>query len=785
MKPKLTCFVLLISHALCAQTSFNENGQLIQLSPLHGKKPAFSILKQPIFQKDTISLAFPVLTNLDSAQLEEKKAKKKILTDKIDETLKRLEDRKDDLLPLLNGLWGAAEVNKVKQELVDLKDVIENESPVPGNIIHLKDAAASAKAHLFTTAPNLFTIKNNTATKAELWKKEVFNHFLIDYYNATRQVADARITKLKWSELSEQSQQLELDLKAAFNLLKVVYEQNMEFNADHYHAMQDFHNQLRRSTSVFSKMLAVLGLPWFKQWFWFRSGQLRFNPLDFTTDEFLDKNPDADITRAAIFDQYIDAVIDKYIQFDTAGKVEEFKKILSQKRTGRIVFSLKEAKEKAAAANSAAMKKLTQADALLNRVEILPEAPFYQFSAEKGFSTTANKRKYLPTPLRINEKKYLLVHNVAKGYRIGVTEEKTPVVNRSEFQAITDTLVEMGVTVAAFTASAMPYAASIATFLNKTTIPVNKSIGVPGGRGVPISVITVEEYLRQIIDSAGEFDQAVFDNTKASMQQKFGTSIVSNHYDYKDKIIQAAYIQSFKNEYEILFLQAKKDVFELVRQDSLLLGHMLEIGTRSTLPVKKLQAAKDTTPVYATRLEEVKGEDESLKKKITLFSYKGKEDTVAIAEFKYKTGPYLRFAVSAGLAYTITPFTQSTAKEENGQISITNSSQQYRMVAGVNIYLGRGLFPHDGRFPGRFTERIAAFVGVGIPKPLENVYIGLSYDLTPGLKLTGGTQLYKNNKYLIQNNKIVEDRLRYQFTGPFVALQIDAASLLSAFRIID
>ncbi len=124
------------------------------------------------------------------------------------------------------------------------------------------------------------------------------------------------------------------------------------------------------------------------------------------------------------------------------------------------------------------------------------------------------------------------------------------------------------------------------------------------------------------------------------------------------------------------------------------------------------------------------GEATSVEKKVAIYSFKAK-DTVQIAELKFKTDAYHRFQLSAGLAYTTSLFVQSSAKEENGQITISNNAQQFRLILGVHVYLGKGLFVHDNSFPGRFTERISAFAGVGIPKPLENVYLGFGYDVTP------------------------------------------------------
>jgi hypothetical protein len=134
------------------------------------------------------------------------------------------------------------------------------------------------------------------------------------------------------------------------------------------------------------------------------------------------------------------------------------------------------------------------------------------------------------------------------------------------------------------------------------------------------------------------------------------------------------------------------------------------------------------------------------------------------------------------VAYTLNSYDESVAKAENGTISITNNNQLFRFVVGLNIYFGKGLYSLDNTL-GHWCDRWYAFAGVGIPKPIENLYFGIGRDIYVGLKLTAGVHVAKHNKYLIQNNQVVEETLRYQAAGPFVSATIDPTTLISFLNV--
>jgi len=111
--------------------------------------------------------------------------------------------------------------------------------------------------------------------------------------------------------------------------------------------------------------------------------------------------------------------------------------------------------------------------------------------------------------------------------------------------------------------------------------------------------------------------------------------------------------------------------------------------------------------------------------------------------------------------------------------SLANETQQFRMVLGLHTYFGKGLFLQDNHFSIKLP-RWSVFTGVGIPKPLDNFYLGAGVDLVPGLKLVTGAHFYKYTKYTFRNDQLLDKVNTYKLAGPFVSLNIDPPSFLKA-----
>ncbi len=482
---------------------------------------------------------------------------------------------------------------------------------------------------------------------------------------------------------------------------------NGKFDLGFYNALDSFHVRLNRN-DTFLTLKYYLTLPWFKEWFWYRGGDLKLNPLDFTSDNVIKNNPKSDLKKAGIYNRYIDSLIERYIQYDTVQKIAEFKTILKEKDNGNDVFSLPDLSDSLNKINDSMKNSLLITDITLNKVSIPTQGRFYNFSAvtditfpnnikhiKNEYGYVKNNDKYLKMAVRTDETKVIIIHNIKGTIKVGITESNTPIIDRSSFQSGTDTVISQLGQLAAIVAKFTPYA----SWLNLIAVP--------------------------------------------SQQYASPTR------EYNKKVLVAKTADS---------------VFD----DSILLSNFINSSSPATEP---LQGKTDNNPMYSSKIVETQTSDDPVKKNVGVFYYASVTDTTWIKKFSYKIGKNYRFQLGSGIAYTLNPYNQSVVSPNNGQITITNNIQQYRFIVSLHTYLIKGLFLQDDRVLGRFSERLSLTTGVGIPDPLGNVYIGLSYDPWPGLKFTCGYHLDRNDNYLIQNNTIVEQQLRYKVAGNFISLE--------------
>jgi hypothetical protein len=214
-----------------------------------------------------------------------------------------------------------------------------------------------------------------------------------------------------------------------------------------------------------------------------------------------------------------------------------------------------------------------------------------------------------------------------------------------------------------------------------------------------------------------------------------------------------------------------------------MIDQFLNILRNSTSPETDfLKPEKPAGQLFHSKILNTDPSDDAVERNVSVVKIKGK-DTSNITKFKYKVGKYQRFALAAGLVYSTNNYNQSIATESNGKIVITNNTRLYRFIVGLNVYPLKGLYNQDNSLFGRFNERFSAFAGVGFPDPIENIYAGIAYDIVPGLKLGAGGHLAKSNRYLIQNNQIIEESLRYHLVSPYFSLTLDPTSVINLLNV--
>lgn len=298
-------------------------------------------------------------------------------------------------------------------------------------------------------------------------------------------------------------------------------------------------------------------------------------------------------------------------------------------------------------------------------------------------------------------------------------------------------------------------------------------------------------------------------NKKFDEKQLIDYSKVLTEYqqsldNYRDELkSKAIELYSQINQYNRMFIKEKDDQKEVkiildtakynklvyqLRKDSMIIQTMLKLlDTKVPSDFKEIKFLSVEKPKYHTECLELKSPDE--KKVITtelMLVNSTNKDTMPYKKFSYKVGGKYRLGLSIGVAYTLDEKGAVTYKVdiENDQVkSITNTTQFLRPFVGLNWYFWRKSFLLDqsllGIRSGRIKERISLSLGAEISaKPFDNVYLGLNYDIIPGLKVGLGMQGSKKWEYEILNNYIVNKSYKYKCM-PFVSFSISPGSTLT------
>lgn len=719
-----------------------------------------------------------------------------ILVKKIDETLKILTNPnyKPALKKFYEELW--PDIAAIRTYLQETRSLL-NAGTVPGSpSIWFPSVQSAYNSALASASPNIFstTYDNTKPFQISISKKDPFNQFVIDYYNTTLPDLNGGGIDRNPEEMSEHLEYLLTEMKTIRGLLALGRQTPVP--VDLYDQLKQHHAALTAAGSNFSVIKGMLQKDWFKKWFWFRGGQLRLNPVDFTTDAFLATNPGADLEKAGKFNEFMDSLINRQLRLDSIGNINAFIQKLSLQHTGESVFSFQQRNDSLAKVNEAQKTKLLTVTQILNKVEIPKNNLFFMFSGIKDI-TFDNNADSLAEVLHVNQMKTVVVHNIAAAARAGLVESDKPIADRSNFSIGFDTVVSQLGQIAAIVAKFTPFSSVLNFFLPTVKVPANIIDGIVRTPGDAISAaptnkaklgtvkmsfnnisgqFSVQEALNDILQHYNKYDSTLFNNNITHLPDPSLNQL--NQNTAAMITLRAEYEKALK-EY---FTQLTEEQLNLLKADSFMVANFIEIFEKSTAPqTEPLEAIDPETPLFYSKTLATTPSENTIEKNVVVFTTI--KDTVTLAKFKYKVGRNQRFALGAGIAYTWNAYDQSVAKELNGQISITNNVQLYRFVVGLHVYFGKGLFNLDNSFWGKGSERNFFFAGVGFPKPLENVYFGLGRDLVPGLKVTIGAHIAKNNRYLIQNNIIVEERLRYQFAGPFAAVTIDPTSLINLLNV--
>lgn len=735
--------------------------------------------------------------NLDNfkalTKVEVEKAKK-IIAEQIGNAVELLADSMTGANKFYSLIW--TDLPDFQKELQAFKDYVDNGTPPNPPLRILKtlkdeydlDLALLTNMYHANAEPGPVAF---TPYEIRLKRTNPYKKFQTDLYQKSyNDAGNALIKTLRPLGLAMKQNQCQAIQDSIDRLLKKA---NKSIDADMLMQLRSYDTVVGRLAN-YSGMLAFFQINWFKQWFGLSGGNLKLNPLKFTNDAYLVTSTKTDTSKVKLYEAYIDSIVRRRIRKDTSSHLREVDSLLTSMGTGKKHFTSSDAEE-LKQENQDAMNDLLSQTETINAIRIPiggdgKPLKHIALTTERQISDPNQKIKATEA-VYVDSIKLVVLHNVPKDYILYLKETDKKLELQPAFSDILDTAINYKKLIATVTTVANPLLAS----LNAVVPTVYPKIRFqpagttsqyymldtrqptrPRPRGVMLMYTneTFKEITEKAIRQTKTFDQTTYDAVLALpayapiANKKMIVLEGTNRRNLYDKFIE---------DYKKAFKLAAEAALQNLSDDSLVYDHFSAI-LESPLPPKLPAIKENKEAAYSSQFDFTHSAIEPEEKNVQVMMYKGKDSTT-VTNFSYKIDKGRRVQLSAGIVYTIAGLDQTKVDGSNGEIKISNNSQKFRMLAGVNVYFKKGLFVENKSLIGDWS-RLSAFAGVGIPDPLGNLYLGFGYDLIPGARVITGVHLYRYTKYSFLNNTISDKQNIYRAAGPFVSVAIDPSSFIKA-----
>ncbi len=145
-----------------------------------------------------------------------------------------------------------------------------------------------------------------------------------------------------------------------------------------------------------------------------------------------------------------------------------------------------------------------------------------------------------------------------------------------------------------------------------------------------------------------------------------------------------------------------------------------------------------------------------------------------------------RVQVFGGLALTLTDVSRISVTATGGTADVNRTNERLGFFFGLKWHAFKGGTDlSDNNLV--FTFRRLAFVGgLGLPNPLDDLYLGFSYDLIPGISVAFMNHWYRNETAVFLNGAITETRSYYPLAfTPAVSLSFDSSLFGNTLKVFS
>lgn len=320
---------------------------------------------------------------------------------------------------------------------------------------------------------------------------------------------------------------------------------------------------------------------------------------------------------------------------------------------------------------------------------------------------------------------------------------------------------------------------------------INLKVGISTSKYEEKSIFTtiLEKPLDEYLKSQGLFLSGKNSESSAATSNK------SNLFEGSDKTTEKILIDtSCCTSRDLIKISA---AHPLVRElyDELQVFDVHQMFYQSLLPPGNYRLLLDTAPQFRSEWLPFEKPEAPITIKYHLIAKKtfSKDESIidTVETSSFKLGKRQRIVLAAGYTYTFGSVVQTLVKRDaNNNIvtGIENVDERYKAVLGLKFQLGRGLWISDDQLLtpkyGSMLDRTSVFLGLLIDKnPFKNIFLGIGYDVIPGLNINMGIHIYNNRSYQIVNNQVVAESSRYFTQFPYAGICIDPGLLIKFISI--
>ncbi len=222
-----------------------------------------------------------------------------------------------------------------------------------------------------------------------------------------------------------------------------------------------------------------------------------------------------------------------------------------------------------------------------------------------------------------------------------------------------------------------------------------------------------------------------------------------------NKFATNAYLDSHTPQSIVTTLKSYNDKLDELQQ----LQEEIAIYTACVPPAEKIEFADDIDKAYTSRLDKLEElqNDSSYKNTYTLGLKVDGKEVIKPKSFNFISYKRSRIQFAAGVHF-FSGNAPMVVTEGTGFKTVSYNTPRYS--AGVKGYLFPQTFADVNKKTwGRtFIRSVHMALLVDAAKPLENQYLGIGFDLLPGLGINAGPHFYRYTAYQLYNNAVVGEK---------------------------